>query len=305
MQITQTELYIQLRELGFEKVKKFRHDEVHFVCPLQDWHENATGFIHLTKGFFHCYSCKASMPNHKFFKQFGISTDITADKTETRIKGVKYVSVTKKAEPIKSQKFEYGCRLFEEGTNIRLVPKVMKYFERRLGHGFTIPGGLHIRYHEQRNSVMFKGQGRVILERFSGKQRTPVNYGTDLMYWNVKPKDNLFLVEGIFDGLKLAQLGIYPAILLGSQLTDDRMNTLETISRYTIVSMLDPDLPGMLATEHSFKKMIRRRRNPIVFNYWVGDKDNLTDPGDMSYNELQVKINENNLRSLKYYCYPQ
>lgn len=266
-----------LRDKGVERVSIYRGKELKFLCPLPNCEDrNPSAYLILEKDFFKCFSCGKAMSVRYFLLKMGIKHRLSEKfLKEKKFEGVPAKRVLPKVE---AGNYKLGLRYFEEAGDYRLFPPIAKYLEKRLGPGFRLPPFVKIKYHEERDTLLYRGVEELITEKFPpGKKLRFVNYGDGVLMHHMKGKvQDLVEVEGFFDYLKVFQVHKNVCGLMTTSIGGDKAAILDAISLDRVWRMLDNDVAGRSAAKAIDKKLIKLGKRVGAVRYEGGDPAELT-----------------------------
>jgi DNA primase len=262
-----------LAERFLEKVKTSGPENIMAVCPFHrrsDGAEERTPSftMSMTRGVYHCFSCKESGPLQKFLKEMGVSgaridTEfkyLLEDVERFRPKKPNPLRVTVAADPLPEGLlglFQYcPTRLVAKGFDEGLLAKLDVGFDRQ---------------HERITFPLRDERG--VLVGISGRSVTDALprykvYDTEYTLWDLPAREtkkrallwnlhNVFasvffgedkrvvVVEGFKACMKLIQAGIRNVVaLLGSYMSKEQQWAIERLGADTVFVMLDNDDAG-------------------------------------------------------------
>lgn len=280
---------------GIEKVTPKGDNEIRCACPAHKGDSGMSSVISLEKRFFYCFVCKAFHSLAMFCKLFKVDFEPTYEAVKKA--GFRMIDVhgfENRSKLHEDTSLEAGQRLFQEAGDRRMYRDVDLYLRSRLGPSYELPGRLVIKRHDERNTLLFKAVEPMITERFpKNSHQRFLNYGLASIFHHYrKPQDWLFVAEGLFDYLKLCQLGLNACALMTSSISDLRLRQLESISTKNIVLFLDNDLAGQSGTIKARKRLTQVGCRIYEVKYWPELPEDATDPGSLSYEILLEMIYE-------------
>ena len=281
-----------LIDKGVQRVHIYRDKELKFSCPLDHEDENPSAYLIFDKEFFKCFSCGKVLSLEYFLRKMRIKSTLS----EGFLKSKKHMTIdinsfSSRPERKPKSNFNQGLHKFNNAGDYRLHPDVVGYLEMRLGKGFKLPPFVSVRKDDERDSILYRGKEDLITEKFPPRMTIRfVNYGDNcLMHHLTEPVDDLVVVEGFFDYLKVYQ--VYPNVcaLMTTSLSGEKLRQLESISKDRVHLFMDNDKGGRSAEANLQKRLIAIRRRPSTIEY---QRKELTDPCAMSYNDLHEHLKE-------------
>jgi len=240
-----------------------RKDELEYkVCPHCG--NNKYNFtVNPSKGFWHCWACdRGGRLTHRFLLPGG--EEMAGPSDEAYETPQEYLSIPDFAVPV---------WLSEEGLTFLDSRGVSKEEATKLGLQYA-KGNLYVPYFESNQLVSFNvrlASGRWM---FNGRDR-------EYMFYVIPGKSEfVIIVEGLFDGIKLARSDHTIFVCFGRILYDRQINRLLSIFDKWILAF-DNDRAGLLATKKTATKLL----NKDVTLFRIQPPDYRKDFGDCTVEE--------------------
>ena len=282
-----------LNARGLSTHLKKRRDQLFGPCPVHGGDNPHAFVVNLSKNVWHCFTkCNGGGDVVELVRRMdGKTYHETAQYLASLTHSLPPTSAPQKQACFKTPFKPFTRRLSLNTTTPWLkqkgiTAKTAAHFEAGLyqGAGF-LSDCIGVRLHDLKGSPIGYAGRRLVLGQIKnyGKWKLPPRLPkNDILYNFHRVRSNLhkglFVVEGPWSVMRLAQLNIPAVALLSIHLSHRQHQILRTISK--IILMLDGDNPGKIATT--------RIRKTLQYSTQVHqvNLDTDTDPDDLDDHEL-------------------
>lgn len=236
-------------------------------CPFHD-DSNASASINLKKGLLHCFTCKRGWKLDEVDRHLaGREEPKEEPMDEVEVTGIEGVTAEDLSDLASQYLRDRGILEAAERAPLEVTVGT-EPAENTFGYLlFVLPNGKYV--------------GRNLLESTKERPRYRNSAGNKALAWVTERKAHqpVWLTEGLFDALSLAQVGVENvAAVLGSELSDEQCYELRG---ETVFIAFDADAAGFIGAKEAAKKLLEFEVTPIVVELAAGrGKD---------FNELLVK----------------